>query len=63
VDVVFHVAFHLPRRSLAFTSSSDPKKPAKEFCSTRGRFRDCRKSRCRNWSVEEITAAPIGLYS
>src|SRR5665213_493356 len=56
--------FHLFReRSVVFTSSSEPKNPAKEFCSVRGRLRVCRKSRWRNWSVEEMTAEPIGRYS
>ena len=60
VALIFHFP---PSPSLAFTSSSDPKNPANEFCSPLGRLRVCRKSRCRNWSVEEITAAPIGRYS
>jgi len=60
VALIFHFR---PERNLTFTSSSDPKNPAKEFWSALGRLRVCRKSRCRNWSVEEITAAPMGRYS
>ena len=49
--------------SRRFTSSSDPKNPANEATRCFGRRSLWRKSRCRNWSVEAIAAAPIGRYS
>jgi hypothetical protein len=56
--------FHGRReRNRKFTSSREPKNPAKDVRRRSGRLRLWRKSRWRNWSVEAIAAAPMGRYS
>src|SRR5581483_7882065 len=50
-------------RRRTFSSSSEPKNPAKAVRRCCGGRRERRISRCRNWSVTAITALPMGRYS